>query len=161
MSDFIYSQVPFVGPLFNECIVDHLVLPGLVRATALNASRATRSTIPYYHTLYVAKHNLYICTFFFSACLIVTFYFIPLVSKSGVKLWKRLPRHCKNRWRLKISAFRCVVLDRVYKEEVDRRQAFLVCIFPLIINRIRKLNQFVVDHSTLNTLNTSAVFEYS
>jgi len=38
--------------LFNECIVDHLVLPGLVRATALNASRATRSTIPYYHTFY-------------------------------------------------------------------------------------------------------------
>jgi len=45
-------DVPFIGPLFNECIVDHLVLPGLVRATALNASRATRSTIPYYHTFF-------------------------------------------------------------------------------------------------------------
>lgn len=44
-------DVPFVGPLFNECIVDKRVLPGLVRATALNASRATRSTIPYFLTL--------------------------------------------------------------------------------------------------------------
>ena len=44
-------QVPFVGPLFNECIVDGKILPGLVRATALNASRATRSTIPHYLTL--------------------------------------------------------------------------------------------------------------
>jgi len=45
-------DVPFVGPLFNECIVDGKILPGLVRSTALNASRATRSTIPHYLTFY-------------------------------------------------------------------------------------------------------------
>jgi len=61
---FLYWQVPFIGPLFNECIVDHLVLPGLVRATALNASRATRSTIPYYHTLYVID----CCCYFHRYC---------------------------------------------------------------------------------------------
>jgi hypothetical protein len=32
-------EVPFFGPLYNEMIVDQAVLPGLVRATAVNASR--------------------------------------------------------------------------------------------------------------------------
>ncbi|XP_046445727.1 ral GTPase-activating protein subunit alpha-1-like isoform X1 [Daphnia pulex] len=50
-------DVPFVGPLFNECIIDKRVLPGLVRATALNASRATRSTIPYFHTFYEERYK--------------------------------------------------------------------------------------------------------
>ena len=33
-------EVPFFGPLYNEMIVDHGILPGLVRATAVNASRS-------------------------------------------------------------------------------------------------------------------------
>ncbi len=43
-------EVPFFGPLFNETIVDQRVLPGLVRATAMNASRAKRSMLTYYQS---------------------------------------------------------------------------------------------------------------
>jgi Rap/ran-GAP len=38
-------EVPFFGPLYNEMIVDQAVLPGLVRATAVNASRYRYSTL--------------------------------------------------------------------------------------------------------------------
>ena len=41
-------DVPYFGPLFNEAIVDGKVLPGLVRATAINASRAKRSMLSHY-----------------------------------------------------------------------------------------------------------------
>lgn len=66
--------MPFFGPLFNETIVDQRVLPGklnilshttcgfpnflffffsgLVRATAINASRAKRSMLTYYQGHY-------------------------------------------------------------------------------------------------------------
>eukprot|EP00058_Branchiostoma_floridae_P024682 XP_002610172.1 hypothetical protein BRAFLDRAFT_121545 [Branchiostoma floridae] len=45
-------QVPFFGPLFDGAIVDYKVLPDLVRATAINASRAKRANIPLYQRLY-------------------------------------------------------------------------------------------------------------
>lgn len=45
-------DVPYFGPLFNEAVVDGRVLPGLVRATAVNASRAKRSMLPHYQTHY-------------------------------------------------------------------------------------------------------------
>merc|ERR1719419_571333 len=45
-------EVPFFGPLYNEMIVDHAMLPGLVRATAMNASRAKRAMMPHYQTYY-------------------------------------------------------------------------------------------------------------
>merc|ERR1712025_2313 len=45
-------EVPFFGPLYNEMIVDHGVLPGLVRATAVNASRAKRAMMSHYQTYY-------------------------------------------------------------------------------------------------------------
>ncbi|GAB6020527.1 hypothetical protein CHUAL_003210 [Chamberlinius hualienensis] len=45
-------QVPFFGPLFDGAIVDHKILPGLVRATAINASRATRMLMPAYQPFY-------------------------------------------------------------------------------------------------------------
>jgi len=45
-------EVPFFGPLYNEMIVDQGVLPGLVRATAVNASRAKRAMMPQYQTYY-------------------------------------------------------------------------------------------------------------
>ena len=57
-------EVPFFGPLYNEMIVDQVttvlqescfillllqgVLPGLVRATAVNASRAKRAMMSHY-----------------------------------------------------------------------------------------------------------------
>merc|ERR1712018_1004965 len=46
------GNVPFFGPLFNEIIVEKRTLPGLVRATAINASRAKRSMIPHYQSYY-------------------------------------------------------------------------------------------------------------
>lgn len=45
-------EVPYFGPLFNESIVDQRVLPGLVRATAISASRAMRSLLPFYQQYY-------------------------------------------------------------------------------------------------------------
>nr|CAD7424624.1 unnamed protein product [Timema monikensis] len=45
-------EVPYFGPLFNECIVDAQVLPGLVRASAISASRAKRSMLPFYQNYY-------------------------------------------------------------------------------------------------------------
>ncbi|XP_057337065.1 ral GTPase-activating protein subunit alpha-1 isoform X2 [Microplitis mediator] len=46
------SEIPFFGPLFDECIVEDQVLPGLVRITALAASRAKRSTLSLYQHYY-------------------------------------------------------------------------------------------------------------
>ncbi|XP_033639628.1 ral GTPase-activating protein subunit alpha-2-like isoform X1 [Asterias rubens] len=45
-------DVPFFGPLFDGAIVDHKVLPGLVRATAINASRVKRSQLHLYQRYY-------------------------------------------------------------------------------------------------------------
>ncbi|XP_026674895.1 probable Rho GTPase-activating protein CG5521 isoform X9 [Ceratina calcarata] len=45
-------EIPFFGPLFDECIVEDKVLPGLVRTTALAASRAKRSTLTLYQHYY-------------------------------------------------------------------------------------------------------------
>lgn len=45
-------EVPFFGPLFDGAIVNELILPGLVRATAINASRALKSLIPLYQNFY-------------------------------------------------------------------------------------------------------------
>ncbi|KAH9496143.1 Ral GTPase-activating protein subunit alpha-1 [Bulinus truncatus] len=45
-------EVPYFGPLFDGAIVDHYVLSGLVRATAINASRLKRSLMPFYHAFY-------------------------------------------------------------------------------------------------------------
>lgn len=46
------ADVPFFGPLFDGAIVDHIVLPGLVRATAINASRSKRLQLPHYQRFY-------------------------------------------------------------------------------------------------------------
>ncbi|KAL0969703.1 hypothetical protein UPYG_G00231130 [Umbra pygmaea] len=45
-------EVPFFGPLFDGAIVDEKILPTVVRATALNASRALKSLIPLYQNFY-------------------------------------------------------------------------------------------------------------
>lgn len=45
-------DVPLFSPLFHEAIIDYKILPGLVRATALNASRAKRSMLPFYQQYY-------------------------------------------------------------------------------------------------------------
>uniref|UniRef100_A0A3Q4GXS4 Ral GTPase activating protein catalytic subunit alpha 2 n=1 Tax=Neolamprologus brichardi TaxID=32507 RepID=A0A3Q4GXS4_NEOBR len=44
--------VPFFGPLFNGAIVTGMLLPSLVRATCINASRAVKSRLTLYQSLY-------------------------------------------------------------------------------------------------------------
>ncbi|CAH2328384.1 ral GTPase-activating subunit alpha-1 isoform X4 [Pelobates cultripes] len=46
------QEVPFFGPLFDGAIVNGKILPGLVRATAINASRALKSVIPFYQNFF-------------------------------------------------------------------------------------------------------------
>ncbi|XP_008485943.1 probable Rho GTPase-activating protein CG5521 [Diaphorina citri] len=50
-------DVPLFAPLFHEAIVEHKTLPGLVRATALNASRAKRSMLPFYQQYYEERYR--------------------------------------------------------------------------------------------------------
>ncbi|MBZ3869648.1 Ral GTPase-activating protein subunit alpha-1 [Sciurus carolinensis] len=50
--DSLTKKVPFFGPLFDGAIVNGKVLPIMVRATAINASRALKSLIPLYQNLY-------------------------------------------------------------------------------------------------------------
>ncbi|XP_066464537.1 ral GTPase-activating protein subunit alpha-1 isoform X5 [Eleutherodactylus coqui] len=45
-------EIPFFGPLFDGAIVNGKILPGLVRATAINASRALKSIIPLYQNFF-------------------------------------------------------------------------------------------------------------
>ncbi|XP_011374935.1 ral GTPase-activating protein subunit alpha-1 isoform X6 [Pteropus vampyrus] len=65
-------EVPFFGPLFDGAIVNGKVLPIMVRATALNASRALKSLIPLYQNFYeerarylqtIVQHHLEPTTF--------------------------------------------------------------------------------------------------
>ena len=41
----LFFKTTNFGPLFDGAIVDKLILPELVRATAVNASRARRTTL--------------------------------------------------------------------------------------------------------------------
>ena len=43
--------------MFNEAVVDGRILPGLIRATAINASRAKRSMLPHYRTHYEERFS--------------------------------------------------------------------------------------------------------
>ncbi|TSO25223.1 Ral GTPase-activating protein subunit alpha-2 [Bagarius yarrelli] len=45
-------QVPFFGPLFDGAIVTGTLLPSLVRSTCINASRAVKSRLTLYQSLY-------------------------------------------------------------------------------------------------------------
>ncbi|KAM4693157.1 ral GTPase-activating protein subunit alpha-2 [Discoglossus pictus] len=45
-------EVPFFGPLFDGAIVTEKLLPSLVCATCINASRAVKSLIPLYQSFY-------------------------------------------------------------------------------------------------------------
>ncbi|XP_052770134.1 ral GTPase-activating protein subunit alpha-2-like isoform X3 [Mya arenaria] len=52
-------EIPLFGPLFNGAIVDHKVLPGLVRATAINASRVIRAQKPFYHSYFEERSRCF------------------------------------------------------------------------------------------------------
>lgn len=56
-----FMKVPFFGPLFDGAIVDMEILPTMVRATAINASRALKSLIPLYQNLYPFNQKLIFC----------------------------------------------------------------------------------------------------
>ncbi|XP_060109652.1 ral GTPase-activating protein subunit alpha-2 isoform X2 [Heteronotia binoei] len=45
-------EVPFFGPLFDGAIVTSALLPNLIRATCINASRAVKSLITLYQSFY-------------------------------------------------------------------------------------------------------------
>lgn len=47
------QQVPFFGPLFDGAIVSGKLLPSLICATCINASRAVKCLIPLYQSLYL------------------------------------------------------------------------------------------------------------
>ena len=49
-------DVPYFGPLFNDVIVDGKILPGLIRATAVNASRAKRSMLSHFQSHYEERY---------------------------------------------------------------------------------------------------------
>lgn len=44
-------DVPWFGPLADECVIGGACLASLVRATAINASRAKRTSLPFYQQL--------------------------------------------------------------------------------------------------------------
>ncbi|KAM9589890.1 ral GTPase-activating protein subunit alpha-2 isoform 3-T3 [Trichechus inunguis] len=46
-------EVPFFGPLFDGAIVSGKLLPSLICATCINASRAVKGLIPLYQSLYL------------------------------------------------------------------------------------------------------------
>ncbi|KAF5891339.1 ral GTPase-activating protein subunit alpha-1-like, partial [Clarias magur] len=65
-------EVPFFGPLFDGAIVDSKILPTMVRATAINASRALKSLIALYQNFYeerarylesIVQHHVELSTF--------------------------------------------------------------------------------------------------
>uniref|UniRef100_A0A674AUX3 Ral GTPase activating protein catalytic subunit alpha 2 n=1 Tax=Salmo trutta TaxID=8032 RepID=A0A674AUX3_SALTR len=51
-SSCVPPLVPFFGPLFNGAIVTGTLLPSLVRATCINASRAVKSRLTLYQSFY-------------------------------------------------------------------------------------------------------------
>lgn len=46
------TEVQFSGPLYNGAVVHSSLLAGLVRSTAINASRAQRLNVPYYQNFF-------------------------------------------------------------------------------------------------------------
>ncbi|XP_049320014.1 ral GTPase-activating protein subunit alpha-1 isoform X10 [Astyanax mexicanus] len=86
-------EVPFFGPLFDGAIVDGKILPTMVRATAINASRALKSLIPLYQNFYeeraryletIVQHHLESSTFEdYAARLFCPAPFQPMPSETG------------------------------------------------------------------------------
>uniref|UniRef100_A0A3B3SCV1 Ral GTPase activating protein catalytic subunit alpha 1 n=1 Tax=Paramormyrops kingsleyae TaxID=1676925 RepID=A0A3B3SCV1_9TELE len=92
-------EVPFFGPLFDGTIVDHKILSTVVRATAVNASRALKSLIPLYQNFYeeraryletIVQHHLEPTTFEdFAAQVFCPAPFQQLPSESGTSHCRR------------------------------------------------------------------------
>ncbi|KAJ7426061.1 Ral GTPase activating protein catalytic alpha subunit 2 [Willisornis vidua] len=54
-------EVPFFGPLFDGAIVTAKLLPSLICATCINASRAVKSLIPLYQSFHVYSESTATC----------------------------------------------------------------------------------------------------
>uniref|UniRef100_A0A8C0QS77 Ral GTPase activating protein catalytic subunit alpha 1 n=1 Tax=Chelonoidis abingdonii TaxID=106734 RepID=A0A8C0QS77_CHEAB len=93
-------EVPFFGPLFDGAIVNGKILPIMVRATAINASRALKSLIPLYQNFYeerarylqtIVQHHLEPTTFEdFAAQVFCPAPYHHLPSDSGKKCNKEI-----------------------------------------------------------------------
>uniref|UniRef100_A0A8C0QS78 Ral GTPase activating protein catalytic subunit alpha 1 n=1 Tax=Chelonoidis abingdonii TaxID=106734 RepID=A0A8C0QS78_CHEAB len=96
-------EVPFFGPLFDGAIVNGKILPIMVRATAINASRALKSLIPLYQNFYeerarylqtIVQHHLEPTTFEdFAAQVFCPAPYHHLPSDSGKKCNKEITDH--------------------------------------------------------------------
>uniref|UniRef100_A0A8C3HY08 Ral GTPase activating protein catalytic subunit alpha 1 n=1 Tax=Chrysemys picta bellii TaxID=8478 RepID=A0A8C3HY08_CHRPI len=96
-------EVPFFGPLFDGAIVNGKILPIMVRATAINASRALKSLIPLYQNFYeerarylqtIVQHHLEPTTFEdFAAQVFCPAPYHHLPSDSGKKCNKEIIFH--------------------------------------------------------------------
>lgn len=60
---FLNPQVPFFGPLFDGAIVSGKLLPNLICATCINASRAVKCLIPLYQSLYLFTLNMHLINY--------------------------------------------------------------------------------------------------
>ncbi|EDV29843.1 uncharacterized protein TRIADDRAFT_20339, partial [Trichoplax adhaerens] len=59
-------EIPLFGPLFDGAVISKSILPVLVRATAINASRAKRSQLPLYRLLYPLTISCKMKRFYFN-----------------------------------------------------------------------------------------------
>ncbi|XP_015205821.2 ral GTPase-activating protein subunit alpha-1 isoform X7 [Lepisosteus oculatus] len=97
-------EVPFFGPLFDGAIVDEKVLPTLVRATAINASRALKSLIPLFQNFYeeraryletIVQHHLEPTTFEDYAAQVfcpAPFHHLPADAERNAVIFLLLPK---------------------------------------------------------------------
>ncbi|XP_064421029.1 ral GTPase-activating protein subunit alpha-1 isoform X2 [Latimeria chalumnae] len=97
-------EVPFFGPLFDGAIVDGKVLPAMVCATAINASRALKSLIPLYQNFYeeraryletIIQHHLEPTTFEDFAAQVycpAPFHYLPTEAERNAVIFLLLPK---------------------------------------------------------------------
>ncbi|XP_073683719.1 ral GTPase-activating protein subunit alpha-1 isoform X6 [Garra rufa] len=97
-------EVPFFGPLFDGAIVDGNILPTVVRATAINASRALKSLIPLYQNFYeeraryletIVQHHLEPTTFEDYAARVfcpAPFHHLPSEAERNAVIFLLLPK---------------------------------------------------------------------
>ncbi|XP_073784320.1 ral GTPase-activating protein subunit alpha-1 isoform X1 [Danio rerio] len=97
-------EVPFFGPLFDGAIVDGTILPTVVRATAINASRALKSLIPLYQNFYeeraryletIVQHHLEPTTFEDYAARVfcpAPFHYLPSEAERNAVIFLPLPK---------------------------------------------------------------------
>ncbi|XP_057199038.1 ral GTPase-activating protein subunit alpha-1 isoform X6 [Triplophysa rosa] len=97
-------EVPFFGPLFDGAIVDGKILPTVVRATAINASRALKSLIPLYQNFYeeraryletIVQHHSEATTFEDYAARVfcpAPFHYLPSEAERNAVIFLLLPK---------------------------------------------------------------------